>query len=289
MRVVVIGAGFVGTPLCALLRDRGHEAFAVTRTGEGGGLACDVGDPRSVAALSASVGGCDAIVHCASSGRGAGDRSARYRSVYLRGCENLLAEFSPRRMVFASSSSVYGQEDGSWVDEQAETSPAAATGAILLEAEDVVTAAGGAVARLAGIYGPGRSVLLRRFLEGAAQIDGDTEDSLGRWINQIHREDAASALTHLTDPGVEPGIYNVADDRPLTQRECYAEFVRRFGGELPPVRSPDRGRSRGWSDKRVSNTKLRATGWVPRYPSYFEALDTDGEIAPSIVAQLRAE
>lgn len=280
MRIVVIGAGFVGAPLCRLLAAGGHEVIGVTKGGGDGSLAGDVADRASVEALGAA----DVVVHCASSGRG-GDRVGRYRAVYLQGCRNIVAAMAPGRLVFVSSSSVYGQTDGSRVDERAVTEPATQTGRVLLEAERVVIDAGGAVARLAGIYGPGRSYLLKKYLEGTAQIDGESPDAPGRWVNQVHRDDAAGALAALVAAGAG-GVFNVADDAPLRQRDCYLEFGRRFGGSLPPVRPPELGKARGWSDKRVSNAKLRSLGWVPRYPSYFDALDGDAELVPSIREQL---
>ena len=103
-----------------------------------------------------------------------------------------------------------------------------------------------------------------------------------RWINQIHRDDAASALAFLLEKPGSKGIFNVADDSPLWQEDCYAELSRRFNLPMPPLGAPDPGRSRGWTNKRVSNAKLRALGWAPRYPSYFDALDGDPELVPSI-------
>jgi nucleoside-diphosphate-sugar epimerase len=281
MRIIVIGAGFVGAPLCRSLAEAGHDVIPVTRGGGDRVVACDVADRDSVAALGAA----DVVVHCASSGRG-GDRVARYRAVYFQGCENIIEALNPARLIFVSSSSVYGQTDGSIVDETAETEPSTETSRVLLAAESLVLNAGGTVARLAGIYGPGRSYLLKKFLEGSAQIDGESAEADGRWINQIHREDAASALAHLVGIDSGDGIYNVADSTPLLQRTCYQEFVGRFGGVVPPVRSADRGKARGWSDKRVSNAKLLAAGWQPRFASYFDALDGDPLLVPSIRAQL---
>lgn len=287
MRIAIIGAGFVGRPLCGLLEKSGHEVFAVTRSGSDGALACDVSDADSVAALAEKSGQIDVVVHCASSGRG-GDREARYRAVYLEGSRNILKVMQPQRFVFVSSSSVYGQIDGSLIDETAVTEPSTATSRVLLEAERVVLEAGGSVARLAGIYGPGRSYLLKKYLLGTAQIDGDSADAQGRWINQIHRDDAAAALAYLIENDAAAGIYNVADSAPLLQRACYEEFGRRFDrGDLPPVAPADTGKARGWSDKRVSNAKLLATGWQPQYPSYFDALDGDADLLQSILKQVK--
>ncbi len=287
MLVIVFGAGFVGKPLCGLLENEGHQVVPVTRHSGDGHTACDITDAKALEGLRDEFGQADVMVHCAaSSGRGSGDRVERYRAVYLEGCRNIIRVFSPARLVFAGSSSVYGQIDGSEVDESSCAEPLTETGRILLEAEEIVLGYGGSVARLAGIYGPGRSYLLRRYLEGASQIDGDNPEAEGRWINQVHREDAASALAHLVGKGCHSGIYNVCDETPLRQRACYEHFDGRFGLGIPEVQPPDKGRVRGWSNKRVSCQSLRSTGWYPRYPSYFDALDNDRELLPSITAQV---
>ncbi len=154
--------------------------------------------------------------------------------------------------------------------EESDTIPDRATGEILLESERVILDAGGVVARLAGIYGPGRSVLLRKFLEGTAVIEEDGQ----RFINQIHRDDAARAILHLISlhPFPAAGIFNVSDSVTMTQLEVYKGLAEIFGKELPPSGPRDLDRKRGWTHKRVSNTKLCATGWEPEYPSFLEAV-----------------
>jgi len=154
------------------------------------------------------------------------------------------------------------------VSEESPAEPERETGRILRAAEERVLAAGGVVARLAGLYGPERWALRQRFLDGHAVL----EDGGGRWLNQIHRADAAAALGLLLDPATPVGIYNVADGSPATQREIYAAFAAHFGRELPPYGPADLSRKRGWTHKRVSNAKLCALGWRPIYPSFREAL-----------------
>jgi len=287
MLVIVFGAGFVGKPLCALLENEGHQVVPVTRHQDDGLATCDITDAKALERLREEFGQADAMIHCAaSSGRGSGDRVEHYRAVYLEGCRNIIRVFSPARLVFAGSSSVYGQTDGSRVDESSCAEPLTETGRILLEAEELVLGYGGSVARLAGIYGPGRSYLLKRYLEGVSRIDGDNPEDEGRWINQVHREDAASDLAHLVGMSDHSGIYNVCDETPFRQRACYEQFDRRFGLGIPDVQLPDKGRPRGWSNKRVSCQSLRSAGWHPRYPSYFDALDNDQDLLPSITAQV---
>lgn len=310
MRILVVGFGFIGTAVARRLHAAGHEVVALTHSPESAAKArpeapfpvadCDISKSVAVAFLRAErvaevgrrTAPFEAVLHCASSGRRGADG---YREVYLDGCRHLAAAFPEARLVFTSSTSVYPQTSGEWVDEESDADPDRETGRLLRESEEIVLETGGTVARLAGIYGPGRSVLLQRFLEGVAAIDGDPDSrdaaaTPGRWINQIHREDAASALCHLlanSDPDAEGGgILNVCDDHPLTQRSLYDALCARFDRPMPPVRPPDTGRKRGWTNKRVANARLRATGWRPRFPSYLDALAEDPDLIPSIVAQV---
>jgi nucleoside-diphosphate-sugar epimerase len=264
--LLLIGRGYLGEAVVAVFQDAGWRVDAVSLGGGDGTLACDVGDPAAVAGLATQTGRPDAIIHCAASGRGGEDA---YRRVYLDGCRNLAAAFPGAPVWFTSSTSVYGQTDGSEVTEADPALPDRETGRLLLEAEQAALATGGGVARLAGIYGPGRSVILRKFLAGEAVIEEDGR----RFLNQIHRDDAAAALLHLVR-GRHQGIFNVADSTPLSQLECYQGLSRIFSKPLPPVGPRDLNRKRGWTHKRVANQKLRETGWEPNYPSFFDALES---------------
>jgi nucleoside-diphosphate-sugar epimerase len=173
-------------------------------------------------------------------------------------------------VVFTSSSSVYAQTDGSWVTEESETKPTRETGRTLLETENLVLARGGIVARLAGIYGPGRSALLRKFLSGEATVDPESD----RFINQVHRDDIAAALFFLLDRLPQgKQIYNVVDDQPIRQSECYRWLAEKLNRPLPSVGKSTRRYKRGDSNKRVSNAKLRKLGWTPRYSSFADAME----------------
>jgi len=266
---LVAGAGFVGGVLVEQLRDAGHRVTPVTRS------ECDITDWDSVSEFADGKGEVDGIVHCASStSRGsATDREEAYRAIYLEGCRNLLAAFEPGMFIFTSSTSVYGQTDGSIVDEESPAVPDSGTGKVLREVEEDILAAGFSVARLAGIYGPGRSFLLKKFQAGESVIDGMEDGAEGRWINQVHRDDAASALAFLLTQNPENGLFNACDSKPMRQREFFQAMVTHLGGAMPPVAPPDPNRKRGWSDKAVSNAKLRALGWQPKFPSYFDALN----------------
>jgi len=157
------------------------------------------------------------------------------------------------------------------VTEESETKPTRDTSRILLEAEALVLDHGGIVARLAGIYGSGRSALLTKFLEGKAIIDPEND----RFVNQVHRDDIASALFFLLNGKTETSqIYNVVDDQPILQSECYTWLAQRLNRPLPPIgKLEQEQRRRGDSNKRVSNEKLRRLGWAPQYPTFAEAME----------------
>lgn len=282
MHVLVLGAGYVGRAFAARLAAGGAAVTAVTGSQESAAeLAAgepdwrvrpaDVSWDEAVSALARELPPVDVALLAVSSGRGGAEA---YRKAYVQGARNLVAAFPKARKLYTGSTSVYAQIDGGWVDETSPAEPDRETGRLLLEAERILLEGGGTVARIAGIYGPGRSVLLRKFLSGEAVIEGDGT----RWINQAHRDDIVSALARLaTEPAAAGQIYNVADDRPLTQRECYEWLAAHFGRPLPPPAPPDYDRKRGWTHKRVANAKLRALGWRPAFPSFFEAVAGQGE------------
>ena len=261
MQLLLIGHGYLGKALARLFREAAWVVMPVSRSGGDGGLACDVGDPVAVNALPTA----DFIVHCAASGHGG---PPAYQHVHVDGCRNLIARFPGVPLLFTSSTSVYAQTDGSVVTEDSPALPERETSRLLLDAERLVHAAGGVVARLAGIYGPGRSVILQKFLAAEAVIEEDGR----RILNQIHRDDAASAILHLANlPAARGAVFNVADSTPLSQLDCYQALSRIFKRPLPPAgpRNPDR--KRGWTHKQVSNARLRATGWQPGFPSFLDA------------------
>lgn len=290
MTILIAGCGYLGKAAALRLQGEGHRVIGLTRSQDTAaalaaeGIEARAGDIAE-ADFVRSLPRADAVVHSAASGRGGGP--GQYRRVYVEGVRELLAAHPGARLIFTSSSSVYAQIDGSWVTEESPAVPDRETGRLLREAEELALAAGGTVLRLAGIYGPGRSVLLKNFLLGEAQIDVRREPTAtpdGRWINQIHREDAAAAIASAVQ-GAAAGVFNVADHTPLTQRSVYTELARRFDRPLPPEGVPALDRKRGWTHKRVSSRKLTAAGWTPRFPSWFDALDHDPALVPSVLAQ----
>jgi nucleoside-diphosphate-sugar epimerase len=272
--VLIIGCGFLGETAAELFSARGKRVLGLVRS-EGSKSAleecpfnvaiCDVTDSASVARLNPVLQRVPLAIYAVSAGRGGAET---YAEVYREGLRRVLDHWRPVRTIFVSSTSVYGQDDGSWVTEESPTLPDRETGRILLQAEELALAAGGSVARLSGIYGPGRSMLLKKFLAGEAVL----EEGGHRWMNQIHREDGASALLGIGDPDTPSGIFNVTDDTPVTQRELYGWMAECLNRPLPPEGPLDLNRKRGVTSKRVSNRRLHSIGWVPRYPTYRDAL-----------------
>lgn len=283
-RIFIAGCGFTGLATARLFHSSGWEVIGGTHSRESSdALAgepfrvtpCDISDRDSVSALGRELGSVNAVIHCASSGRGGAES---YQRVYLGGARNLAEILNPKTLLFTGSTSVYAQVGGETVTEESVTEPDRETGRILRETEELVVARGGIVARLAGIYGPGRSVLLKRFFTGEAVIEGDGS----RWINQVHRDDIATALFTLVQRQVH-GVFNVSDDTPITQRALYEWLAARFDRPVPSSGPIDTNRKRGWTHKRVSNAKLRALGWEPEYPSFFDAVSRD----PTLIAAVQ--
>jgi len=274
-KILVIGCGYVGLPLVLRFMASGHEVsvwvHSKTSADSLAGhhfhriIVGSVADENVWKGISENF---DWVIHGASSGRGG---VAAYEEVFFRGVQMMNRHQPKARRLFVSSTSVYGQTQGEVVTEEFSAEPATATGQILREAEKTALASGATVVRSSGIYGPGRGVLFEKFRKGEAVIEGDGL----RWINQIHQRDLVTALAHLLERG-EPGqIYNATDDMPIILRDFYAwcsEFLRK---PMPPYGPVNTERKRGLTSKRVSNAKLRGSGWQSQYPSFREGLSAD--------------
>lgn len=272
-RILIAGCGYVGEAAADLFHERHWEVEGWTSSVESAArLANRPYSVRSVditdrAAVSAASGEFDVVLQCVST---SGGDVEDYRRLYLGGVRNLLHRFPSARFLFTSSTSVYAQKDGTVVDEASPAEPVHEKGKILREAEKLILAIGGIVARLGGIHGPGRSHFVRRILEGAAVVDPNDR----RFINQVHRDDIVSALLLLAEqPSAGNGrIFNVVGDQPIRASEAYEWLSVRLGKPLPSPGSRPDPRQRGRSNKQVSNAKLRDLGWEPRYPTFEAAM-----------------
>jgi nucleoside-diphosphate-sugar epimerase len=279
-RVLIAGCGYLGQAIAELLLAEGWEIEGWTKSANSARefsgksypvRAVDISKEDQVLAAKSDF---DAVIHCASTRGGEVDL---YRQVYLDGARNLLNQFRNAKFLFVSSTSVYAQIGGEQVTEQSPAQPTRETGKILRAAEKLVLERGGLVVRLGGIYGPGRSALLRRFIEGTAALDPQPS----RFVNQIHRDDAAAAIRLLLMHEELAGeIYNVVDDEPILLNDCYRWLATKL--KRPISSSAESApRKRGESNKRVSNAKLRAIGWAPRYRAFAEGMERS--VLPSFV------
>jgi len=282
--VLIAGCGYLGQSTAALFQNAGWLVDAWTKSAASAkklsqeNYRIHAVDLTKLDEVSAREESFDVVIHCASTRGGPVDV---YRQVYLDGVRNLLRRFSRSTVLLVGSTSVYAQMTGEWVTEESPAEPEHERGRILRQAETLLLESGGIVARLAGIYGPGRSHLLQRFLAGEAIIDSKND----RFMNQVHRDDAAAALFILAERGpAEAGqIFNVADDQPLLQSNCYRWLAKRLDCAVPPEGKSTSTRKRGRSNKQVSNTKLRVLGWTPRYPSFADAMEES--ILPSFLSK----
>ncbi|MBM0171346.1 SDR family NAD(P)-dependent oxidoreductase [Altererythrobacter sp. C41] len=175
---------------------------------------------------------------------------------------------------YLSSSGVYGDTGGAWVDESAPTGGGRRTARAHTDAAWL--ARGARVFRLPGIYGPGRSPLDRVREGNAHRIDLP-----GQVFCRVHVDDiVAGVLAALVSgDGAPPGAYNLADDLPASQNRVIEEACRLLGQTPPPLQSLDEAalsspaRAFYAENRRVANGKAkRVLGWRPRYPTYREGL-----------------
>ena len=263
LRVLIAGCGYLGSALAARLAGEGHEVVALRRRPVGlpSGVrpfAADLGDPASLRAL---AGPFAAVVYAAAP---AGREEAAYRAVYETGIANLLAALRCERFLLTSSTSVYAEDAGEWVDEGSPAGPSAFTGRAVLAGEALARDRHPAACavRLGGLYGPGRTRLLRAARTGGLSYQAAPR----RYTNRIHRDDAAGALAHLlARPSLEP-VYVAVDCEPVAEEPLQRWLAARVGGAPPRARGgPPEG-----AGKRCSNRLLLASGYRFRFPTFRE-------------------
>ncbi len=190
---------------------------------------------------------------------------ADYRAVYRDGLERLLqAVTSPalQRVLFVSSTAVYGDHGAQWIDEDTPTAPKSFNGRVLLETEQWLHSQSAQFEtlslRLSGIYGPGRSYLLDRLRAGQATAPA----AESHWVNRIHIEDAAAAVLHLLNLPNPQAIYLVTDSTPLPLRVLYDALAKLVGGAVPL----EGAAPASVGSKRLSNARLRDSGFNFKWP-----------------------
>lgn len=277
MKRLIFGCGYLGLRVALRWIAGGDVVYAVTRSEIRAASFRELGIKPIVADVTLrqsleSLPDVDTVLFAVSYDRRG---EASRREVYVDGLENALSAMSGRvyRWISISSTSVYGQDCGEWVDEHSPCEPGVENGQIIREAEELLlsffTAAhqmhpySWQILRLAGIYGPGR--LLRRVeaLKSGEPIEGRGD----AWLNLIHVDDAVRAVVACGSRD-DSGITLVCDDRPVERREYYGALARLAGAPVPrflvDVENFDAG-----LNKRCSNHKLR-NEWkvVLEFPTY---------------------
>jgi nucleoside-diphosphate-sugar epimerase len=230
-------------------------------------VVCNVLDAESLKRLPPV----DTVVYAVGFDRSAG---VTMRSVYVEGLARVLDHLPPPgRFIYVSSSSVYGQTDGGWVDEDALTDPQEESGKIVLDAERVLHARlpSAIVLRFSGIYGPGR-LLRRATIERGEPIVGDAD----KWLNLIHVEDGARVVLAAEAHATPDRVFNVCDDQPVRRLDFYAELARvvrasppRFA--TPPADQPTPPHEK--ANRRIRNVRMKEELRVElRYPGYVQGL-----------------
>lgn len=270
--VLIAGCGDVGCRLALRLQQQNWVVHGLRRTVSAlpagiHAVACDL--QSTVCPVAWPVGELDYLVYCAAATQ---HDEAGYRAAYVDGLRNVLGWLAlhgqrPRRVLFVSSSGVYGQQEGEWIDEDSPAEAQSYSAIIMREAERVALDSGlpATTVRLTGLYGPRREWLL-----GQVQAGYRVSEEPPLYGNRIHVDDAAGLLAALLQADARgealADCYLGVDDEPAPLHEV----VGWLRGQLGVTHWSDEQRVRRAGSKRCRNARARALGWAPQYPSYRE-------------------
>lgn len=284
-RILIAGCGDLGTALGQNLHAAGHDVWGLKRQPSDlpptiHPLAADLTDPATLDRLPTAL---DSVIYSAAA---ANFTEVAYRAAYVSGVSHLLQALraggqQPQRLLFVSSTSVYAQHQGEWVDENTPATADGFSGRCLREGEQLIwDSPWPAVAvRFGGIYGPGRTRLIDSVRDGSAT----RPTGAPIYTNRIHRDDCARVLHHLLDLPDPQSLYIGVDDEPAPLDEVLCWLATQLGVPNPPVAplvplKPGATRhetaARLRASKRCRNARLRASGFQFRYPSYREGYQT---------------
>lgn len=267
MRILIAGCGYVGTALGHRLVEAGHDVIAVRRDAS---VLPDVFDRRSLELTDPdAIATLPDVAAIAITVSADGRDVDAYRHAYVDTVAALRDEFTgrstpPGRWLFTSSTAVYGDTGGDWVDEDTPTDPSSDTGEVLVEAESLVATLPSSVSvRLGGIYGPTRTRLLDSVADGTATCPPEPA-----WTNRIHRDDAATICAVLLTAATVPPVVNGVDEDPAERCEVLRWIADRLG--VPP---PEVGVGRSRSNKRVRSLHRDGIGVTLAHPTFRSGYD----------------
>jgi nucleoside-diphosphate-sugar epimerase len=260
MRRLIIGCGYVGRRAADAWSRIGDDITVLTRSPEHAaefqrlGWQTILGDVTQPGTL-VNLPPVDTVLYAVGLDRRA---SQSQRDVYVGGLRNVLDSPAARsqRFIYISSTSVYGQETGEWVDESSAWEPTSVSGRVCLEAEQLLRreVPSAIILRLAGIYGPGRLITRVESLRAAEPL-GMNPDA---WLNLIHVDDAVAVILASAERAPVGTTYLVADDRPNTRRQFYSQVASLVGAPAPIYLDHDLPiRERRRLNKRCANRRLR--------------------------------
>ena len=278
-RILIAGCGDVGAALGRILCGAGHAVWGLKRRPVElppgvRPLPADLTDPATLADLPAAL---DAVVYSAAA---AGFSEAAYQAAYVDGVRNVLAALErngqrPGRLLFASSTSVYAQHRGEWVDEDSPAEADGFSGRCIRAGEALLRQSGwdAVVVRFGGIYGPGRT----RLIDSVRAQTAVRPAGPPLYTNRIHRDDCARVLAHLLVRPEPLALYLAVDDDPAPLDQVLDWLAAQLGAPPPPTTAQpslkpgaDAGQPtlRLRASKRCRNARLRASGFQFLYPSY---------------------
>ncbi|ODS99470.1 MAG: NAD(P)-dependent oxidoreductase [Erythrobacter sp. SCN 62-14] len=259
--LLIFGLGYTAGRVADEMRAQGWQVDA---TGRAGNL-----DFADGAAVRAAIDAASHILSSVPPNRASGDDPVL--AAYGEALED-------KALFYLSSTGVYGDQQGAWVDEATPTIAETGAGRRQPRAEaDLAWLRLGARAfRLPGIYGPGRSALDRVRAGQARRIDLP-----GQVFSRVHVDDIVSGVVAALTQDAPPGAYNLGDDCPCSGNQVTEHACRLLGVALPPLESLEEANlsemARGFyaENRRVANGKAkRVLGWQPRYPTYVEGLES---------------
>ncbi len=270
-RVLIAGCGYVGEALGERLLADDHEVWGLRRNPRTlpagiASIAADLAQPEDLADL---PGGIDFVFYLVSPN---GSEDALYRRAYVEGLRGLIEALhrdgQRPPLLFASSTAVYRQYDGAWVDESSETAPNHWSGKRLLEGEQIALQAlpSTTVVRFGGIYGPRRTQLIDRVRSGRAGYQVDPP----QYANRIHRDDCAGALHHLMNLENPNSVYLAVDNEPAEERAVLLWLAGVMGSPSPREAEKTEVSKRPRGNKRCRNARLVQSGYTFRYPTFRE-------------------